>query len=629
MMKKINYCIFLFVLLLFTSCSKKEKKDKINIDVVPVIEIPFTDLKLDDLEGFKNVASNWKLANSVYSDISKPKSIEYTKGKGILVNVPNKTEKRNIFTNFVHGDIELECDIMMPLNSNSGIYFQGRYEIQLFDSWKTNDVSHKDLGGIYERWDTSKDIKERGYEGHAPRINAAKAPGLWQHFKIIFHAPKFDKTGNKIKNAWFEEVWLNGVLIHDNVEVTGPTRGAAFNNENPRGPIMIQGDHGPVAIKNIKYKLYEENKVLLSNLKRLEYESTSPAIDNLDTIPIVKEEKTNVFSLVDITSVKEKKIVSYSGNFMVPKSGEYLFEGRTNGIAELAINGKTALEMRGGMDKIHKVIIDLKEGDASFKLVYNQSAPWARGFGLHVEGPEMQRYSLQEGVEKGADDFNPLKGITVEPVDRIITQRSFVNHKNIKRTHCISVGSPKGIHYSYDLARGSLLKVWSGSFLNTTHMWLSRGKDQLGEPIGFSIAMHGDLEFASLTNEESSWPMPLDENKGVEQLGYVFDSTKNPEFSYKIEGATIKNKFTVSKENRQLNKLIKISSDKTLWHKVADGESIKALPNNTYIVNDESYYVDFIENEGLKPIIRNNGSKYELLIKVPKGNNTVNYNIVW
>src|SRR5690606_20858767 len=139
---------------------------------------------------------------------------------------PEKGKNQHLFTAFEHGDIEIELDVMMPVHSNSGLYFQGRYEIQLFDSWAVYKPQHSDMGGIYHRWDNSR--AEKGYEGHPPAINAAKAPGLWQHFKIIFHAPRFNAAGQKVNNAIFKEVWLNGVLIHENQEVTGPTRSSAF-----------------------------------------------------------------------------------------------------------------------------------------------------------------------------------------------------------------------------------------------------------------------------------------------------------------------------------------------------------------------------------------------------------------
>ena len=97
----------------------------------------------------------------------------------------------------------------------------GRYEIQVFDSWgvDSSQVKHSDCGGIYERW---KD--DKGYEGHAPRVNASKKPGEWQTLEVVFVPPGLTLQGKKIENARFVKVVLNGQLIHENVDVTGPTR---------------------------------------------------------------------------------------------------------------------------------------------------------------------------------------------------------------------------------------------------------------------------------------------------------------------------------------------------------------------------------------------------------------------
>ncbi len=624
--------ILLLMLLLIVSCAKDEAKP-IEKTVPKEKEkpafLPFTNIELNDLSEFKATGENWQIAGDVIADKTKEKTITNSEGNGILLNKNDQAKNKNLFTKFEHGDIEIEFDVMMPLKSNSGVYFQGRYEIQLLDSWGVKKPKYGDIGGIYQRWNKDAKKGNEGYEGNSPRINAAKAPGLWQHMKVIFHAPQFDNNGNKTKNAWFEEVWLNGVLLHKNIEVTGPTRAAAFGDEKPRGPIMIQGDHGPVAFKNMKYKLYEGYHITLGELVKKEYESNSMSIGNLDTIPLVSETPTNSFSLAKDTKEKAKKMIVYLGTITIPKTGEYLFDGRTNGISELSINNETILKMRGDMDRKNLTTINLEEGTYPFKIIYNQNRPWMRGFNLFVEGPNMQKYSLQEGVNLSDNDFDPLKGIIVEPTDKPITQRSFINHEGKKYTHCISVGTPKGIHYSYNLATGSLLKAWNGSFLNTTHMWLSRGKHQLGEPIGFAISLHGDLEFAILENDNSPWPMPLPENKDVKQLGYEFDASRMPSFSYEIENSTITNSFTVSDGQRQLNRSITVSSDKQLWHKLADGENIKALPNHLYIVNNESYYIDLSNTPDLKPVIRTNNGKEELLIQVPKGSNTINYNIIW
>jgi 3-keto-disaccharide hydrolase len=138
---------------------------------------------------------------------------------------------------------------MIPQGSNSGIYFQSRYEIQIFDSWGKKTPSSGDCGAIYERWKDG-----RGFEGHPPRVNASRPPGEWQSFDVMFRAPRFNSKGEKIANARFIKVVHNGQTIHEKVEVTGPTRASTFNDEKPAGPLMLQGDHGPVAYRNLRLR---------------------------------------------------------------------------------------------------------------------------------------------------------------------------------------------------------------------------------------------------------------------------------------------------------------------------------------------------------------------------------------
>lgn len=215
----------------------------------------FSNLPLNDLSAFKPVSSNWRVAGSVLVHLSGDKLLSGTPGTGTLICIPTKEAREHLFTHFHHADIEFECDVMVPIKSNSGLYFQGRYEIQILDSWGQDPPRQGDMGGIYQRWDETKENPaDRGYEGHPPRVNASRKPGEWQHFKISFRAPRFDALGNKTEKARFEEVWLNGQLLHESVELTGPTRSSAWEDEVPMGPLMIQGDHGPVAFRNLKIR---------------------------------------------------------------------------------------------------------------------------------------------------------------------------------------------------------------------------------------------------------------------------------------------------------------------------------------------------------------------------------------
>ncbi|MHC4574982.1 MAG: 3-keto-disaccharide hydrolase, partial [Planctomycetota bacterium] len=121
---------------------------------------------------------------------------------------------------------------------------------QILDSYGVEKPKYSDCGGIYQRWDEKRSPK--GYEGHPPRVNASMPAGQWQTYDVIFRAPRLDRSGKKTANARFERVFHNGILVHEDVEVTGPTRAAAYKDEKPTGPLMLQGDHGPVAYRNIR-----------------------------------------------------------------------------------------------------------------------------------------------------------------------------------------------------------------------------------------------------------------------------------------------------------------------------------------------------------------------------------------
>ncbi len=116
----------------------------------------------------------------------------------------------------------------------------GEYEVQILDSYgrPAAKLGQGDLGALYS--------------AAAPKVNAAKKPGEWQKFVIDFQAPKFEGT-KKVSNAKFVKVTLNDVVLHENVEMKGPTPSGVTGKESPDGgPLMFQGDHGPVAFRNIK-----------------------------------------------------------------------------------------------------------------------------------------------------------------------------------------------------------------------------------------------------------------------------------------------------------------------------------------------------------------------------------------
>ncbi len=168
---------------------------------------------------------------------------------GIIVN-GIETHTTNLISERKFRDVELYLEFMVAKGSNSGVYLHGLYEVQVFDSFgSTAPLKFSDGGAIYQRWEN-----EKGFGGFPPRSNASRAPGEWQYYRIRFRGPRFDAGGKKVQDAKFERVVYNGVTIHENVACDGPTRSALEIPEAAENPLMLQGDHGPVAYRNMYFR---------------------------------------------------------------------------------------------------------------------------------------------------------------------------------------------------------------------------------------------------------------------------------------------------------------------------------------------------------------------------------------
>ena len=157
-----------------------------------------------------------------------------------------------LMTKAEYGDVRVEMEFLIPKGANAGVYLMGRYEVQIFDSFGQEQLHYDDLGGIYQSWDPNNKNKQEGFGGSAPKVNAAKPPGEWQTLDITFRAPKYDAAGKQIAAPVFEKVLVNGVLVQENASVPGPTRSNPLVADTPKGPIAIQGDHGPIAIRKLR-----------------------------------------------------------------------------------------------------------------------------------------------------------------------------------------------------------------------------------------------------------------------------------------------------------------------------------------------------------------------------------------
>lgn len=163
---------------------------------------------------------------------------------GYMEVVPKTGE---IHTKEAFGDCQLHVEFREPTppkgqsqeRGNSGVFLMGLYEIQVLDSYENKTYADGQASAVYGQY--------------PPQVNASRAPGEWQAYDIIFHRPHFDASGKVIQPARVT-VLHNGVLVQDNVELTGPTA----HGERPpyqagpdKLPLALQ-DHGnPVRYRNI------------------------------------------------------------------------------------------------------------------------------------------------------------------------------------------------------------------------------------------------------------------------------------------------------------------------------------------------------------------------------------------
>jgi len=155
--------------------------------------------------------THWELANNNH----------FVMEDGILIN---RQTGGHLITNEDFSDFKISLEFNIPEGSNSGLYLRGRYEVQIMDSYG-QEPSTVNTGGVYGF------IK--------PIVNAAKPAGEWQTMEVTL-------TGRLVT------VVLNGVEVICNRPIPGTTGGALDSNEAEPGPILLQGDHGPVSFRNIE-----------------------------------------------------------------------------------------------------------------------------------------------------------------------------------------------------------------------------------------------------------------------------------------------------------------------------------------------------------------------------------------
>jgi Domain of Unknown Function (DUF1080) len=593
-----------------------------------------TKVSFDDMAYWQtSEKTNWQVASKVAADLNKNYTFNTEGGKGVLVNLPDKENKLNLISVAEYGDVDVTFEFMMAKNSNSGFYLQGRYEVQLLDSWGVAKPSTGDCGGIYKRrrWENGKEIL---WEGHTPRVNACIAPGLWQKMEISFQAPRFDASGKKTTNAKVLRIALNGVTIHENVELTGQTGGPIAENEVAKGPFMIQGDHGPVAFRNMIVKDLSGEP---TTLKSANYQFYKGILKEKDQILAAKPDLAGNFNKLtwELSDVKNEFAEVINGVVSVKKAGKYRLRLQTAGNCELSVNGKPVLPWAMTYTWTPRnVEVDLAEGDVPFQIIFTK----VEGFleptlGFWVESNSHRPVAMHDFTSVALQ--NPADPIAVDAKEPTVF-RSFMdvkldNGKTQRISHAASVGNPHGVHYTYNLDNGAIVQIWKGDFLNATPMWDNRGNGS-SLPRGVVLNLGNNSGVCtevgvSVGKDQTAvgTTIPAFKNElGYKSLGYDVDKSKLPTFRYEAAGAVIEDQIRISDDRKMVNRTLSIAGtpNQALFARMAVAKVITKINDDTYSIGDNGFYI-----KAGNATIQKQGDMSALV--APLAGGKVSYSVLW
>ena len=573
-------------------------------------------LPLNDLTSFTTKGDQWKIIGAVDAGFSDT-LLQNKAGEGILLNdfirALHYRTAAPIQTKMEHGDIVVEFDFMIPKGGRSRVFLQSRYGIQIADSWGVQLPKSNDMGGIYERGE-----KGNGYDGKAPLKNAGFAPGIWNHMEISFQAPRFDANGKKIQSAKFNYVKLNGISLHENIFLSGPSRGAQFEDEKAQGPFSFQGDHGVIAIKNIRYAPQEELKTSLTDLRYAYFEKSAKTPEQAAK---TKPTSSGVASTLDsrLASARDLFFLQFEGKLNVPVKDNYTFTMLYSGDASLEIDGKPVIAPTwnhlGGYPIVGSTI--LEAGNHNFKLWINKDLNWSSpGLSLFIEKPNSRAIALHSPASMPERIPSPLIAVQSNSSPELV--RSFMDHNNRKLTHVLSVGDPHQIHYSYDLLQGGLLQVWKGDFLNTTEMWYERGEPQTATALGAAITLAGNCPIYEPA-------LSKDSVTAYQYKGYSLDAKGLPTFNYVYHQLKITDKISALENGNGLKRTINIDGDKQNTSiRIAQGSSIKPMGNGLFVAGDHQYFITIDPSMNAK--VENYLGQQILVVPASA---SITYTIVW
>lgn len=518
--------------------------------------------------------ANWNLAGSASATPKHP-TLTTRPGNTLVVGQPG--EPITLLT--TESDFSLRFELMLPANGTAQIVLPAGQPIAL----------------------------------NLPEFTRLmKAPGLWQTVEVAYQAATPKQTASLARLA------INGVTVREgqtligksgagNLTQIGVTGGSAAVR-NVAGRMMnsrnIAQWSGPVSYTIFKGDMWKRSDI-----------TTKSEVLAIGT--------TDALNYEVAYGRGQRYTILYAGKLNLTEPGECLFSMNYGGVADLKIDGKeiiTAEFKDLGYPTSGRAT--LSAGPHTAEVLFART--WPRpGLGLFVSLPDTRPQALHTMASLPEPD--PVGAIAVEADAAPVLLRSFIQlpGEKTKRTHSLSVGSPTGVHFSYDLNQMALLQTWKGDFADMTEMWYERGEPQLIHTLGATVMLPAQPALVQLADEQAAWPDSLADNTLIYK-GLLIDKTNLPVISYAMAGATVTDAVRPATTGLIRTLTVTGTPAGALFCLAAAGSQIEDMGKGLYNIGDGQYFVRL--DPKLKPRLRSVGGRQELIVPV-KG--SVSYEVVF
>ena len=532
--------------------------------------------------------SDWNLPSSGWIKTGEVNALSYLKAtaanNGTVLLAKNAAGK--ISTKNSYGDLKVSFDFLQSAEAQAEIILQNEVRIA--------------LNGTKEKLPSGTILKTVGYQ--LPTQNATKSAGLWQHAEVIFNTAK---SAGELANV--QKVSINGITVLENIMIP------IANTKSVNYPMVIKAISGTSAFKNFEFLTFEQKKpVSIANLSYTISETEGWQTDYKPTGKTVA--KTASELTANVPNEFREFLMTFKGTLNATETGLYAFTMDYQGVGKLYIDGNL---VAGGPDiEFRRPItglVELAAGNHDFTYEYRRTW-WRPAFGLFVSGPDFRPYALH--AANALPVAQMPDGIFVNVNGTVArTIRSFMNFKGEKRTEVISVGTPQKVNYAFDLANGSLLKLWKGDFVDATEMWHERGEPQILSPLGMTTETAGTPTFYVGSKPLDS----VDVYKEMVFKSYQLDEAGLPTFTHSLNGISITQKF--EPYNSGLKATVKANGG-GIKHVLISADKIEPLSATSYLAGDK--IIDILGGPKAS-VISKDGKDYLVALC----GNTLTYSINW